>query len=144
VLRRSAPKRLKLTAADRVLWVWLRRVWAGWKSSLLICDPPSARPRIDVDVRDCLDAAVADAGEDRILVLHPRLVPVKRRFRDVAGLAAELRKLWEHADPTGFLQRSLVVGTIRDKAAEENGALTSNQPTLLSVGDDRTGIKYGN
>jgi len=27
VLRRSAPKQLKLTAADRVFWVCLRRAW---------------------------------------------------------------------------------------------------------------------
>ena len=26
VLRRSAPRRLKLTPADRIFWVWLRRV----------------------------------------------------------------------------------------------------------------------
>ena len=26
VLRRSAPKRLKLTPADRIFWVWLRRI----------------------------------------------------------------------------------------------------------------------
>jgi putative transposase len=39
VLRRSAPKRLKLGAADRMLWVWLRRVWADWKSALLIVQP---------------------------------------------------------------------------------------------------------
>src|SRR3954469_18408479 len=36
VLRRSAPKRLKLTSADRIFWVWLRRLWADWKSALLI------------------------------------------------------------------------------------------------------------
>jgi putative transposase len=36
VLRRSAPKRLKLTPADRIFWIWLRRVWADWKSALLI------------------------------------------------------------------------------------------------------------
>jgi hypothetical protein len=39
VLRRSAPKRLKLMRADRILWVWLRRVWADWKSALLIVKP---------------------------------------------------------------------------------------------------------
>jgi putative transposase len=39
VLRRSAPKRLKLRPADRILWVWLRRVWADWKSALLIVKP---------------------------------------------------------------------------------------------------------
>ena len=36
VLRRSAPKRLKLTRADRTFWVWLRRVWGDWKSALMI------------------------------------------------------------------------------------------------------------
>ena len=36
VLRRSAPKRLKLTPADRIFWVWLRRVWGDWKSALVI------------------------------------------------------------------------------------------------------------
>jgi putative transposase len=36
VLRRSAPKRLKLTPADRIFWVWLRRLWGDWKSALMI------------------------------------------------------------------------------------------------------------
>jgi hypothetical protein len=39
VLRRSAPKRLRLKPADRVLWVWLRRVWSDWRSALLIVKP---------------------------------------------------------------------------------------------------------
>ena len=39
VLRRSAPNRLKLSPADRILWVWLRRVWTDWKSALLIVKP---------------------------------------------------------------------------------------------------------
>jgi putative transposase len=36
VLRRSAPKRLKLIPADRLFWVWLRCVWTDWKSALII------------------------------------------------------------------------------------------------------------
>jgi len=28
VLRRSVPKQLRLTPADRIFWEWLRRVWA--------------------------------------------------------------------------------------------------------------------
>jgi putative transposase len=36
VLRRSAPRRLKLTCADRIFWVWLRHVWGDWKSALMI------------------------------------------------------------------------------------------------------------
>jgi len=36
VLRRSAPKRLKLTPADRIFWVWLLCLWGDWKSALMI------------------------------------------------------------------------------------------------------------
>jgi hypothetical protein len=36
VLRRSAPKRLKLTPADRIFRVWLLRVWGDSKSALMI------------------------------------------------------------------------------------------------------------
>ena len=45
VLRRFAPKQLKLTPADRRLWVWLRRVWANWKSALLIVKPATVVAR---------------------------------------------------------------------------------------------------
>jgi putative transposase len=36
VLRRSAPKRLKLQPTARIFWVWLRFVWTDWKSALMI------------------------------------------------------------------------------------------------------------
>lgn len=39
VLRRAAPKRLRLTPADRMFWVWLCRVWSHWESALLIVKP---------------------------------------------------------------------------------------------------------
>src|SRR5215813_5599208 len=39
VMQRSANKRLRLGAADRVLWVWLARVWAEWRSGLVIVKP---------------------------------------------------------------------------------------------------------
>jgi hypothetical protein len=39
VLQRSAKKRPKLTAADRVLWVWLCGVWHDWRSALVIVKP---------------------------------------------------------------------------------------------------------
>src|SRR6185503_1486803 len=39
VLRRSTPKRLKLTTVDRIFWLWLRRVWADWRSYLVIVKP---------------------------------------------------------------------------------------------------------
>ncbi len=39
VLRRSNPKRLKLTTADPIFWLWLRRIWADWVSFLVIVKP---------------------------------------------------------------------------------------------------------
>jgi putative transposase len=39
VLQRSARKHLTLTPLDRLLWVWLSRVWSGWRSALVIVQP---------------------------------------------------------------------------------------------------------
>jgi putative transposase len=38
VLQRSVG-RPRLARWDRILWVWLSRVWAGWRSSLVIVQP---------------------------------------------------------------------------------------------------------
>ncbi len=39
VLERSRPRRVRLTSADRVLWVWLSRVWDDWRTAVLIVRP---------------------------------------------------------------------------------------------------------
>jgi hypothetical protein len=39
VLQRSARKRPKLTSGDRLLWVWLSRIWRDWRSALAIVKP---------------------------------------------------------------------------------------------------------
>ena len=39
VLNRSRPQRLRLTQADRMLWVWLLRVWEDWRAALVIVKP---------------------------------------------------------------------------------------------------------
>jgi putative transposase len=39
VLQRSARKRLKLNPGDRLLWVWLSRLWRDWRSALAIVKP---------------------------------------------------------------------------------------------------------
>jgi hypothetical protein len=38
-LRRSAAKHLKLTSADRLLWICLSRLWHDWPSALAIVKP---------------------------------------------------------------------------------------------------------
>jgi putative transposase len=39
VLLRSARKRPRLTSVDRLLWVWLSRIWGDWRSALAIVRP---------------------------------------------------------------------------------------------------------
>jgi transposase InsO family protein len=40
VLQRSSrDRRLRLSVADRLLWVWLLRLWNGWRSALVIVKP---------------------------------------------------------------------------------------------------------
>jgi len=39
VLQRSIRNCPKLTLVDRLLWVWLSRIWSGWRSALAIVRP---------------------------------------------------------------------------------------------------------
>src|SRR6266481_9156705 len=39
VFHRSAGKRPKLTAGDRLLWICLSRLWRDWRSALAIVKP---------------------------------------------------------------------------------------------------------
>ena len=43
VLQRSV-KRPKLRKRDRIFWIWLSRLWRGWRSALLIVRPETTRP----------------------------------------------------------------------------------------------------
>ncbi|TFH60909.1 MAG: transposase [Gemmatimonadales bacterium] len=66
-------KRPRLRRVDRVFWVWLARIWSGWRASLFIvkpeavvrwhrqgwklywrwkCRPKSGRPPVDREIRD--------------------------------------------------------------------------------------------
>jgi putative transposase len=39
VLSRSRPQRLRLARADRLLWIWLSRVWNEWRAAVVIVKP---------------------------------------------------------------------------------------------------------
>ena len=43
--------RPRLLRWDRILWVWLSRVWTDWRSSLVIVQPATAPPRLDPELR---------------------------------------------------------------------------------------------
>jgi hypothetical protein len=90
VLQRSV-KRPKLRRRDRVFWVWLSRLWSGWRSALLIVQPHTVtrwhrqgfklygrrksrkklgRPKVDCEARDlirqeCLDHVIV-LGEEHL------------------------------------------------------------------------------
>jgi transposase InsO family protein len=74
VLQRSV-KRPRLRQRDRILWVWLSRIWTGWRTSLVIVKPDTVikwhrdgfrlywrwksrkkpgRPKIDPDIRQLI------------------------------------------------------------------------------------------
>jgi hypothetical protein len=36
VLERSSRSRVRLTAADRLLWVWFSRIWTDWRVALVL------------------------------------------------------------------------------------------------------------
>jgi putative transposase len=39
VLERSHRGRVRLTVADRLLWVWFSRVWPEWRAALVLVKP---------------------------------------------------------------------------------------------------------
>lgn len=39
VLERGRPTRVRLTAADRLFWVWLSRIWHDWRPALVVVQP---------------------------------------------------------------------------------------------------------
>ena len=81
VLQRSV-RRPRLSRWDRILWVWLSRVWMGWRSSLVIVQPatvlawhrrgfrlywrwksrpnPGGRPKLDPEIRHLIHRMARD------------------------------------------------------------------------------------
>jgi putative transposase len=39
VLERTRPRRVRLTKADRWLWIGLSRIWLGWRTALVLVKP---------------------------------------------------------------------------------------------------------
>ena len=39
VLERSRRPRLRLTVVDRLLWIWLSRIWTDWRAALVLVKP---------------------------------------------------------------------------------------------------------
>src|ERR1700694_2361461 len=55
VLQRSSRKRPKLTPADRLLWVWLSRIWRDWRPG-----PGHRQTRNGLGLASCRLSSVLD------------------------------------------------------------------------------------
>jgi hypothetical protein len=64
VLQRNQPKRLVLSRGDRCLWVWLSRLWSGWRYSLLIVKPEPLSAGIGKDFDGIGPGRSATVGPD--------------------------------------------------------------------------------
>jgi putative transposase len=90
VLERTRPRRVRLNRSDRLLWVWLSRVWRGWRSAVVIVKPETVlawhrqsfrllwawksrhrpgRPAVSLDVR----ALIRTMSEANLLWGAPRI-----------------------------------------------------------------------
>ena len=68
VLQRSRPRRLRLAQTDRLLWVWLSRVWNEWRTTLVIVRPETSSPgTASPSARSGAGRVVGGSGERRSL-----------------------------------------------------------------------------
>jgi hypothetical protein len=99
-------KRPKLTSADRLLWVWLCRVWSDWRSALIIVQPDTvvAWHRKDINHAGTVFSAYGFTLEDIIV----RAWEVNRWHVDITpGLRDDARfDFLPHAGPAAGERRT--------------------------------------
>ena len=62
VLQRTHTKRPILKPGDRCLWVWLSRLWSGWRSVLIIVMPDTSSAGI---LKDFVGIGLGKFGTER-------------------------------------------------------------------------------
>ena len=67
--RKNQKQRLRLSVADRLLWVWLSRVWTDWRSALGVAlrSVPAALRSNFVDTRITTSLLTVGTGLDRLV-----------------------------------------------------------------------------
>src|ERR1700694_5910022 len=88
VLQRSVRKRPKLTPGDRLLWVWLSRIWRDWRSALAVVKPETVLAWHRAGFRLFWTWKVRHVGQ-------PGRPPVPREIRDL------IRKMWRETPGLG-------------------------------------------
>ncbi|MGA3315970.1 MAG: NAD(P)-dependent oxidoreductase [Candidatus Korobacteraceae bacterium] len=98
VLQRSARQRPKLTAVDRLSWVWLSRSWSDWRSGLAIVQPDTV-----------LAWRLAEYGPQSVVALTDPVQHESERLR-----LGELRQWPVQQVPLDLRRRPVLVGHIED------------------------------
>jgi hypothetical protein len=101
VVLQRAVARPRLTRCDRILWVWLSRLWASWRSSLVIVQPATvlAWHRKGFQLYWRWKARVASVGRPRLDPELRRLIRRMARENPTWGrrrIRAELALLGDH------------------------------------------------
>jgi putative transposase len=81
VLKKSAPRRLRLHRGDRLLWVVLYRFWSGWRRCLQMVEP---------------DTVLLLASQGFRLALDQEIAPLSRKAssRDLIWRMRQANPLW--------------------------------------------------
>jgi putative transposase len=66
--RSSRGHRLRLSRADRFLWVWLSRLWSGWRSALLIVKPENRHRLASKGIPTVLEVEELPSGRTTLRV----------------------------------------------------------------------------
>src|SRR5262245_173979 len=111
VLQRTPyPKRLLLNQTDRWFWVWLSRLWSGWRSALIIVKPETVigwhrrgfqwywtwkvrhgrpgRPKVSKETREL----IRTMSRENVIWGAPRIRSelLKLRYRDFRSFRGEI------------------------------------------------------
>ena len=111
VLERSRRPRLRLTAADRLLWVWFSRIWSEWRPALVLVQPDTvvalapARVSPVLDLEEPTPHRPADRTGRR-----PRVDPHDVSRESALGCASHPRRVAEARDRPESVHRREVHG----------------------------------
>src|SRR4030095_5685957 len=100
VLQRSRPQRIRLTPADRALWVWLSRIWSSWRTASVVVKPATVvawhRQGFQPGVRHARDRSAATMSITRVGRAALRIKATSdvgdvSTLKDFAGISASGR-----------------------------------------------------
>ena len=87
--------RPKLRRSDRLFWVWLSRVWTGWRDTLMIVAPDTVLRRIEgLPVTRCDAVMPRESGESRpVVTVLVTLLPHRNKQKTGTSARAHSRSL---------------------------------------------------